>query len=48
MMINQYIVGETEIKNFLQFENVYENTKIIRWKKIIDRLKYFKCCIKNY
>ena len=30
-----------EIKNFLQFENVYENTKIIRLEKTIDLLKIF-------
>ena len=30
-----------EIKNFLQFENVYLNTKIIRLEKIIGLLKIF-------
>ena len=30
-----------EIKNFLEFDQVYENTKIIRLKKIIDLLKIF-------
>ena len=33
-MINQYIVGEgAEIKNFLEFDKIYENTKIIRLEK---------------
>ena len=30
-MINQFIVGEgAEIKNFLEFDQVYKNTKVIR------------------
>ena len=35
-----------EIKNFLEFDKNYQNTKIIRLEKIIDLHKYFKCCIK--
>ena len=31
MMINQFIVGEEQkLKNFLEFDQVYKNTKIIR------------------
>ena len=34
MMINLFIVGEiAEIKNFLEFDKIYQNTKIIRLEK---------------
>ena len=30
-----------EIKNFLEFDKIYKNTKVIRLNKIIDPLKIF-------
>ena len=33
-MINQFIVGEVlKLKNFLEFDKIYKNTKIIRLEK---------------
>ena len=34
MMINRFIVGEVlKLKNFLDFDKIYSNTKIIRLEK---------------
>ena len=42
MMINRFIVGEVQkLKNFLEFDKIYENTKVIRLNKIIDLHKIF-------
>ena len=30
-----------EIKNFLDFDKIYKNTKVIRLEKTIDQLKIF-------
>ena len=40
MMINQFIAGEAEIK-FLEFDQVYENTKVIRLEQNYGHRKIF-------
>ena len=36
-----------EIKNFLDFDKIYKNTKIIRLKKLQIDSKYIECCFKT-
>ena len=41
MMINQFIVGGAEIKNFLTFDKIYKNAKFLNLNRIIDLQKIF-------
>ena len=41
MMINQFTVGGGEIKNILNFEKNFKNTKIIKLEQITGLLKIF-------